>query len=120
MADVDDLVYKSPNQHLVEWLEQDLVNTYSCTVSDWSWFLGINIDYNREEGYVKFSQEAFIDQLIERFGLEDQPGADTPFVVGSVLGEVQPGTELSPTRQRRYMEMVSHMLQTSHPYLTYQ
>ena len=113
MTDVDDLVYKSPNQHLVGWLEQDLIATYECTVGDWNWFLGINIVYNREEGYVKFSQEAFIDQLIERFGLEDQPGVDTPFVVGSVLGEVQPGTELSPTRQRRYMEMVSQMLQSS-------
>ena len=111
MTDVDDLVYKSPNKHLVGWLEQDLVKSYQCNVSDWTWFLGINIVYNREEGYVKFSQEAFIDQLIERFGLEDLPAVDTPFVVGSVLGEVQPGTELSPTRQRRYMEMVSHMLQ---------
>ena len=120
MTDVDDLVYKSPNQHLVGWLEQDLVDTYKCTVGDWNWFLGINIVYNREEGYVKFSQEAFIDQLIERFGLKDQEGVDTPFVVGSVLGEVQPGTELSPTRQRRYMEMVSHMLRPNDPYLIYQ
>ena len=108
MTDVDDLVYKSPNQHLVDWLEKDLVDTYDCTVGDWKWFLGINRTYNREEGYVMFSQEAFIDQLIERFGLEDHPGVDKPFVVGSVLGEVQPGTELSPTRQCRYMKMVSH------------
>ena len=111
MTDVDDLVYKSPNEQLAGWLEKDLVYSYQCTVGDWTWFLGISIVYNREGGYVKFSQEAFIDQLIERFGLENLPVADTPFVVGSVLGEVQTGTELPPTRQRRYMEMVSHILQ---------
>ena len=91
----------------MQWLENDLIAKYECKVSNWTWFLGINIVYDRDAGYVKFSQEAFIDQLIERFGLEDQPAVDTPFVVGSILGEVQPGKELSPALQRRYMEMVS-------------
>ena len=60
-------------------------------------FLGVNIEYSREEHRVKLHQSKYIDKLLEKFGSDIFHGAPTPMV---------PGLKLEPVHVQHESEIV--------------
>lgn len=70
---VDDIViaYKNPNEHLVRSFEQKLMNLYDLKVlGDLAWFLGIRVVHDRAKQKSWLTQDAFIDKVCARFGIQ--------------------------------------------------
>lgn len=72
------------------------------------WLLGVGITRNENTHTISLSQSAYIDQLIERFGLQDAHPVATPLEPGTDLTPGSPGvseTKLSPKFKTLYMEI---------------
>jgi hypothetical protein len=70
---VDDIVmaFHRSNAHLHKFFEQDLVDLYNIkAMGDLTWFLGIRIVRDRALHKTWLAQDAFIDKVCARFGIE--------------------------------------------------
>ena len=80
---VDDACIASKDLNEIEALKTFLKSHFELTdkgpVSD---FLGYAIDYDKENGTMRLSQESYINEMLERFGMEHCKTARTPLGTG--------------------------------------
>ncbi len=75
---VDDFVIVG-KKNLVAWMKKKLQKKWKMKdLGDVEWVVGIKIERNRSEKTVKFTQSAYIDDVIKRFNLEDSKPTSTP------------------------------------------
>ena len=83
---VDDLMYYSKSDKVEQWFENQLKSQVKVDfMGDASWFLGQHCDWHTDTyGNVSchVSQKAFIEQMLERFKLEDCKTVQTPYRSG--------------------------------------
>ena len=99
-----------------EWLEikKAISDKYEITdVGDCEWILNIKVIRNREAKTITLSQELYVKQLLQQFGLEDIKPRATPYSTMPIhqnLPDGQPGEELSKEDHARYRSMIGGLL----------
>jgi hypothetical protein len=84
LVHVDDVLCLSPKEEDIAWLKQQISKTFDITDNGVAKrFLGIDII--RHDGKVYLSQEAYIDKILRKFGLEDVNPVSSPFNEKEVL-----------------------------------
>ena len=72
-----------------------------------TWTLGIGVHRDRNAHVISLSQEAYIDNLIERFNLQNATTVTTPLAPGAILSKEQcPAT---PHENTRYRELIGSL-----------
>jgi hypothetical protein len=80
---------------------------------DLRWLLGIGIDRDRERRTISFSQGAYIQKIVEHFGMEDAAPLSIPIAPGHNLSKSQsPSTpdEIEDMRRVPYREAVGSLM----------
>ena len=89
---VDDFVFYSKSEEVEEWFEQQLKSKVKVDfMGTVSWFLGQAYEWHRfDDGRVTchISQQAFIDQMLEKHKLTDCKPSRTPYRSGLVIDRV--------------------------------
>jgi hypothetical protein len=95
-------------------LEEKIAKRFGVSsVGDASWMLGMTVERDRAKKTISLGQEAYIDTLLERFGLENAHPVSTPLPVGIELNKSQcPKTdeEKAAAADLRYSELVGSLM----------
>jgi hypothetical protein len=98
---VDDLTLYGPPGHLMDTTVLALETEFEVTnMGQLHWLLGIQITFNRDT--IEFSQEAFVDKILERFQMNDSHRTLLP---------IDPNTRL--TKEVSVLEAEEHRLYQS-------
>ena len=101
---VDNLVYYSKSDKVEEWLENQLKSHVKVDfIGDTSWFLGQRYDWHTDpNGKVScyISQQAFIEQMLEPFKLEQWKTVQTPYRSGLKIDCIELDNQPKPERER--------------------
>lgn len=63
--------------------KKQLSNTFAATdCEEASYFLGMNLDYNRYADVLKLSQKAHVNKILQRFGMNNCNAIETPMEKG--------------------------------------
>ena len=89
------------------------------------WTLGMKVKRDFSRRTVSLSQQSYIENLVERFGLQDAPTITTPLTPGTILTKDQCPTtpdEINDMAGSRYRELISSLQYASlatRPDITY-
>lgn len=76
---VDDIVISGPNIDLINEVKNKLMTKFKMKdKGNLKYFLGLEIDYNREQGIMKISQSNYIESVLKRFNMYDCKTSNTP------------------------------------------
>jgi hypothetical protein len=78
-----------------------------------NWLLGVNITRDINARTISLGQQAYIEQILSRFGLENARTAVTPMEVGLDLSPGSPhlsATLLTPAEKTKYREMIGCLM----------
>lgn len=103
----DDLPQMASSPEMLAWFLKVMTEKFKTLTSGaLDWFLGISVDYDREQGRLTFCQEGLIKDLVAKEGLQDEP--PVPSVCSSKFAPQKPTESewLSPAQQRAYMSIV--------------
>ena len=81
-----------------------------------NWLLGVSITRNLESHTISLGQQAYIEQIVDRFGLTNARVASTPMEVGTDLSLDSPhvsAISLSPSEKTKYREMIGCLMYAS-------
>lgn len=69
---VDDIIVASDDQNLLDFVRNQLKNTFKIKDKGiLKYFLGIEIDYDLEKGYLKLSQQRYTEKLLSKFNMTE-------------------------------------------------
>lgn len=98
----------SSSQEEIKQIKQKLKNKFEMTeVNEVSSFLGIKVEYNRQEGGMMLSQPKLIETAVRRFGVADCKNVKTPFKVGLHL---QKPTDKNKNLKLPYRELIGSLM----------
>ena len=76
---VDDLTITAKNDNIIQEIKADLMKIFKMKdLGELHWVLNLKIKCNRTEKSISFSQEAYIDKILNRFNLQDSKMNITP------------------------------------------
>jgi hypothetical protein len=78
-----------------------------------NWLLGVSITRNLEDKTISLSQQAYVEQIVSRFGLQNARTTVTPMEPGIDLSFDSPAvspTVLTPTEKTKYREMIGSLM----------
>jgi hypothetical protein len=100
-VDVDDITIAGNSRRAVKRFKHELASRYGIKdMGNLQWLLGIEVERDRENRVITFSQSAYIQKVVQRFGLEDAKPLSVPILPGHNLTKSQ-----SPTTEREAEEM---------------
>jgi hypothetical protein len=83
---VDDMLLAAGDAHLMKELCDELLARFQCTIMGTpTYFLGMNLEYDRVRGVVHLSQRTYIDAIVEKYGLATAIPRTLPMQPGLVL-----------------------------------
>ena len=89
---VDDFIYYSKSDKVEQWFESNLKSHVKVEfMGDVEWFLGQRYEWHRSlDGEISchISQEAFIDELLDKHNMVDSKLAKTPYRSGCVIDRI--------------------------------
>ena len=92
---VDDMAVTSKSLQHIEAFKNQLRERFEISdLGELTWLLGLKIERDRNARTITFSQNAYVDTILERFHLTDAKAALTPMDAGAVLS-----TDQSPTTE---------------------
>lgn len=112
ISHVDDLLLTGEDKMLA-WIRETLSKKMELKwESHLHWLLGMKIDYDRKKGVLTISQEAFVNELLKEYGMENSKSVATPSVVERLSVEHCPDTEekKAEMREKRYRQLVGSLL----------
>jgi hypothetical protein len=76
---VDDLIIVTDSQKILTEIRTDLKNRFKMTdLGELKYYLGLEISRNRTKKTLRISQEKYIRDILERFGMQDSAPMTTP------------------------------------------
>jgi hypothetical protein len=118
---VDDFRIASTNETLLDDFENKFLAKYPVTKQSTEWYLGMKIIRDTIAETITITQEAYIDDVLSRFGLRDCKPCDTPAVTGVKFSKDD--THLNPEDKNfNLSEAVGALLwiaRCSHPEIHY-
>ena len=89
-VDVDDITIAGNSRRAVQRFKDQLSSRYGIKdMGNLCWLLGICIDRDRKNRTISFSQAAYIQKIVERFGMEDANPLSIPITPGHNLTKSQ-------------------------------
>jgi hypothetical protein len=79
---VDDFRVASSDEQLLKEFESAFTKRFPVTKKTTDWYLGMNIIRDKENGTTTICQTAFIDEMLEKYGMTNCAPADTPAATG--------------------------------------
>ena len=77
---VDDVLCARTTKDLFESFTKELSGIFPIKgLGEAKWLLGIHVERNRTQGWVRLSQEAYVDVILQRFRMQDCKPARTPY-----------------------------------------
>jgi hypothetical protein len=119
---VDDFRIISDEVASLDSIESEFRRRFSVKVAKDSWWLGMKIEHDRENGKLELSQATTINDLLEKFGMRDCSPQWTPAAPGTKLIKTPDGIEDPEARGFPYREAVGSLLwlaRTSRPDILY-
>ena len=95
-VDVDDITIAGNSHRAVQIFKDQLSSRYgSKDMGNLCWLLGIGIDRDHKNCTISFSQAAYVQKMVERFGMEDANPLSIPIAPGHNLTQSQsPANEI--------------------------
>jgi len=81
-------------------------------------YVGCKIDYNREEGWLRFTQPVLVQSFVDEFGITDVKAPKTPAPAGQVLRKAEEKDCMKGESQTNYRKGVGkllHLMKWSRP-----
>ena len=86
----DDMVITGNSIDSINWVKGEFRKRFEISdLGEIKWLLGLEIKYDKAARTLSISQGAYIDKLIEHFGLSDANAISTPFELGTALSADQ-------------------------------
>ncbi|KAJ9523830.1 hypothetical protein QJQ45_020031, partial [Haematococcus lacustris] len=106
---VDDCILASADEAAVQEVKQQLQQAFDVhDLGHAADFLGMRIAFDRAAGILRLTQQQYIEQLLQRFGLAECNPRQLPLSPGTQL--VKEGEQLSEQHTLRYRELVCGLL----------
>ncbi|KAJ9517300.1 hypothetical protein QJQ45_009205 [Haematococcus lacustris] len=106
---VDDCILASADEAAVQEVKQQLQQAFDVhDLGQAADFLGMRIAFDRAAGILRLTQQQYIEQLLQRFGLTECNPRQLPLSPGTQL--VKEGEQLSEQHTLRYRELVGGLL----------
>ena len=105
----DGLLFSSSNEIIDQFLNE-MEQTFKITRSSGSYFVGMEIERDREKKTLKISQTAYVKKVLDRFKALNPKKSDTPVESGQVLSKEGVGDDVDP---RLYRELVGSLMYLS-------
>lgn len=106
---VDDLLVVADTVEAAAVGKESITKTFKARqMGEPTFFLGLHLDRDREEGTIKVGQRQYVANLLERFGLTAANTVHLP--LGTDVQLVKAGTLLSPEDHKTYQELVGGFL----------
>jgi len=87
---VDDMILAASNKILLEDMKDKLISRFeSRTLGEPTYFLGMNLSYEKESGTVLLSQQTYIEALVEKYELQFKFPKTLPLAPGMVMVKQQ-------------------------------
>jgi hypothetical protein len=91
---VDDMLLAAENEHLLGDMCQALGTRFKSRMMGVpTYFLGMNVCYDREKGLVQLSQQTYIEAIVEKFGFGELLPRSLPMGHGLVLERIMPNND---------------------------
>ena len=112
--DIDNITIAGNFHRAVQRFKDQLILRYGIKdMGNLRWLLGIGIDRDRKNCTISFSQAAYVQKMVERFGVEDANPLSIPIAPGHNLSKSQlPVSDLDIEEMRDipYQEAVSSLM----------
>ena len=112
--DVDDITISGNSRRAVQRFKDQLSSHYGIKdMGNLCWLLGIGIDRDRKNRTISFSQAAYVQKIVECFGMEDANPLSIPITPGHNLTKSQSPANDSDTEDMRnilYQEAVGSLM----------
>jgi hypothetical protein len=97
----DDMAVTANTMEAMDWLKDEFRKRFEISdLGQIRWLLGFEVKYDKTARTLSLSQRAYIDTLVERFGLENGNTVTTPLEPGTTLS-----TDQSPSTTNHSDEM---------------
>ncbi|KAG9767303.1 hypothetical protein KCU88_g7475, partial [Aureobasidium melanogenum] len=107
---VDDLLIVGPSIAEIKRIKRALRNRFQMTdLGPCSFYLGMSIQRDRQNRVLYLSQEAYIDKVIQQFGLSDCTPVSTP-IETSLQAEESHEHSCPPSQRTEYQRMVGSLM----------
>ena len=101
---VDDMTMAAKRMATIDWLKAELSKRFEITdLGDIHWLLGVKITRDRQNRTITLSQGAYIESILNDFGMADCKPTLTPMDPGALLSHEQ-----CPKTPREQLEMQGH------------
>lgn len=108
---VDDLLVVGENQEEINQLKKALTTRFKMTdQGPVTHYLGLCIMRNLEAGTMSLTQETYIHKILERFGMQDARGVDTPIAKKDILVYADPSYRADPSTITWYQQSVGSLM----------
>jgi hypothetical protein len=109
----DDMAATANSIEAIEWLKDELRKRFEISdLGEIKWLLGFEVKYDKTARTLSLSQRAYIDTLVDRFGLEHANTVSTPLEPGITLSIDQSPTTAQHTNEMQnvpYQELVGSL-----------
>lgn len=76
---VDDIILASDSRILIEGIKRELINEFKIKdKGQLRYFLGLEVNYNKEEGILSLSQNRYLNGILRRFGFDNCKPSSLP------------------------------------------
>jgi hypothetical protein len=111
LVHVDDILVAASDFSVMQQVISQLGSVFTLRdLGDASYYLGMEIVRNRQARTVKLSQQRYVLDLVQRFGLDSTPPKDVPMTTSARLTRAGPDTQLTV---HPYSELVGALLYLS-------
>lgn len=108
---VDDFLIIGPKGHALDDLKMSLMRTFDMTdLGAAKYFLGIQITRDRPNRTLSLSQDAYVDKIIKRFGMEHCKPVATPMATGSEVHMVPHERQALAAEVELYQQMIGSQM----------
>jgi Reverse transcriptase (RNA-dependent DNA polymerase) len=105
---VDDLIIASSNLGEIEKLRKNFEQLFHMkTFGEVDRFLGIHIEYNREEGVMYLDQQEYIQEILETYGMTEGKPISTPMETNL---KIERNTEPEKRTTKPYRELIGSLM----------
>ena len=105
---VDDVLIASPSMGPIEDVKRSLQAKWKWTdMGEAAYVLGLKMERDRPSRLIRLSQEAYIERILVRFGMQDALTVVTPLEDSKL--EVS-GSEVNYSRQKLYLSIVGSLM----------
>ena len=112
--DVDDITIAGNSHRAVQRFKDELSSCYGIKdMGNLRWLLCIGIDRDQKNPMISFSQAAYVQKIVEHFGMEDANPLSRPITPGHNLSKSQSPVSDSDIEEMRdipYREAVSSLM----------